>query len=203
MRCNSHKPEYIGLSEICEALPAWGIRQLLSFADPFTVEQMYLNIGTPLEPKYRSLRSSSQLEGFHRHILDIISGANNSPEMARAKILMHLQRWNLLAGIRNRGMKDPGTTDLSPLYEIRQMCQNNGWADPYSELPLLPDLPVKQIVCDETVIARLRAASDGNRLPHSTVFATFRILLYSSSSPCSSQIWTCSFCDACKIYISY
>jgi hypothetical protein len=53
--------------------------RLVTFADPFGVEEMYVQTGVWGDgiPKYTVVRGSSPLEGYHRHLALVLSGANN------------------------------------------------------------------------------------------------------------------------------
>eukprot|EP00243_Klebsormidium_subtile_P006856 TRINITY_DN2965_c0_g4_i1.p1 TRINITY_DN2965_c0_g4~~TRINITY_DN2965_c0_g4_i1.p1 ORF type:complete len:171 (-),score=30.05 TRINITY_DN2965_c0_g4_i1:231-743(-) len=68
--------------EAFERLLSHADRGLLS--DPFSVDEMYVQTGTWGNgiPKYSAVRGSSPLQGYHRHLALVLSGANNSAELA-------------------------------------------------------------------------------------------------------------------------
>jgi hypothetical protein len=57
-------------------------------ADPFPVDKMYITIkrGEGRMPRYLALRGTSQLEGYHHHLADLLQGANYSAYLAGALV---------------------------------------------------------------------------------------------------------------------
>lgn len=104
-------------------------------ADPFSVDEMYVQTGTWGDgiPKYSAVRGSSPLEGYHRHLALVLSGANNSAELAQGLLTEHKHEWNLNARISKRGQKDYGLVDTRPIKSIKASCARLGLADPYPE----------------------------------------------------------------------
>eukprot|EP00884_Botryococcus_braunii_P003082 jgi/Botrbrau1/12775/Bobra.0238s0013.1 len=62
---------------------------------------MYINVNRNAAgvPKLITVRGTSKLEAYHRHLHEVLDGANNSPEMANALILEFNFRWTMKAGI--------------------------------------------------------------------------------------------------------
>lgn len=108
---------------------------MYSSADPFSVEEMYVQTSTWGNgiPKYSAVRGSSPLEGYHRHLALVSSGANNSAELAQGLLTEHKHEWNMNARINKRGQKDYGLMDTRPLESIKASCTRLGLADPYPE----------------------------------------------------------------------
>ena len=53
--------------------------------------------------KLLSLRGSSGLEGFHKHLRRLINGARLSPAVLDAIIIDFIHRWNIKAAVKNGG----------------------------------------------------------------------------------------------------
>jgi hypothetical protein len=108
---------------------------LYCLADPFGVEEMYVQTGTWGNgiPKYSAVRGSSPLEGYHRHLALVLSGANNSAELAQGLLTEHKHEWNMSARISKRSQKDYGLVDTRPIESIKAACARLGLADPYPE----------------------------------------------------------------------
>ena len=75
---------------------------------------MYLEIGRRGDgsPIYRCVRGTSQLEGFHHHLADVVHGWVCSPELMDAAVMEFVHRWNIDARIRANGERDFGFYDL-------------------------------------------------------------------------------------------
>lgn len=84
-------------------------------------------------PRYTAIRGSSQLEAYHRHLALVLSGANNSPQLAHAQLSDHKHGWNLAAAIAKRGKRDHFIKDLRYLERIKASCARLGEPDPYPE----------------------------------------------------------------------
>lgn len=113
-------------------------------SDPFPKDEMYLNVGTDEKPRWLCVRGSSALEGFHSHLNGLLQGNRTSPELAQALVADFVHRWNVDAGVRNRGDKNYGTYNLQRLEEISARCQALGLSNPFPGLrcaPLVPDVP--------------------------------------------------------------
>ena len=63
---------------------------------------MYINVNPDAKglPKYITVRGTSKLEAYHRHLHAVLDGANNSPEMADALVFEFNYRWTMKAGIK-------------------------------------------------------------------------------------------------------
>lgn len=62
---------------------------ILVCADPLPVQRMYIVIkqeGRMI--RYVAMRGTSQLEGYHKHLIDLFVGANYSAELAGALVTM-------------------------------------------------------------------------------------------------------------------
>lgn len=68
------------------------------------------------------MRGSSSTENFHRHQPHALGGANTSPELAKAALLLHVHRWNTNIGIKNAGLTDYGSTNLLKLLSITELA---------------------------------------------------------------------------------
>jgi hypothetical protein len=58
--------------------------------DPLPVEKMYIKVeqSEGRMPKYIAIRGTSQLEGYHKHLIDLLVGYNYSSLLAGALITM-------------------------------------------------------------------------------------------------------------------
>ena len=112
---------------------------ILSFADPFGVEEMYVQTGVWGDdiPKYTAVRGSSPLEGYHRHLALVLSGANNSTDLSQGLLTEHKHVWNLRARISKRGQRDYGLTDTRPIEWIKECCLRQGLPHPNPEYAIL------------------------------------------------------------------
>jgi hypothetical protein len=119
-------------------------------ADLFGVEKMYVRTGTWADgiPKYSAVRGSSPLEGYHRHLALILSGANNSAELAQGLLTEHKHEWNMNARINKRGQNDYGLIDTKPIKSIKAACARLGLADPYPEYVTLTFEPKERFGFD-------------------------------------------------------
>lgn len=59
-------------------------------ADPLPVEKMYIRVqqGEGRMPRFIAIRGTSQLEGYHKHLIDLLVGYNYSALLAGALITM-------------------------------------------------------------------------------------------------------------------
>lgn len=64
-------------------------------ADPLPKERMYIavQLGPGRKPRYVAIRGTSQLEGYHKHLADLLVGTNYSAVLAGALITMFNFRW--------------------------------------------------------------------------------------------------------------
>ena len=114
------------------------------FADPLPVQQMYniVDAGDPSHRnklvRYRGIRGSSALEGFHRWLADILEGRNVSLLLASHLLSEHLERVNIIAGINNLGHHDFGMFQHEILQHIHQINLDCGWASPLDDLTWNP-----------------------------------------------------------------
>lgn len=62
---------------------------LLLGIDPLPVDKMYIMVQKEgCMPRYVAMRGTSQLEGFHKHLISLFVGANYSAELAGALVTM-------------------------------------------------------------------------------------------------------------------
>lgn len=62
--------------------------------DPFSVEKMYIVVeeGPGRMKRYVAKRGTSQLEGFHHHLADLLVGSNYSAALAGALVTIFTYR---------------------------------------------------------------------------------------------------------------
>jgi hypothetical protein len=68
-------------------------------------------------------RGSSALEGWHRHLRDVLQGMDVSADLADAVLLEYAMRWNIENGIRHRHQPNFGVGDpeiLDTLWDVVQ-----------------------------------------------------------------------------------
>lgn len=63
-------------------------------ADPLPVDKMYIAVveGPGRMKRYIAVRGTSQLEGFHHHLADLLVGSNYSAALAGALVTMFIYR---------------------------------------------------------------------------------------------------------------
>jgi hypothetical protein len=82
-------------------------------------ENVYFNISEDLEnPKYITIRGTSQLESLHYHIQKILSGPNCREETIHLALTDRLYRWNIAKGALNRQEKNDMVYDPKLKSEI-------------------------------------------------------------------------------------
>ena len=96
---------------------------------------MYINVSKTALPCYQTKRGSSSLEGHHRYAPAALNSANTSPELALAYLQLHLQKWNVIAGIRKRKRPDYGTTNLMQLHGLNKLAADTSQPCPFPDLP--------------------------------------------------------------------
>jgi hypothetical protein len=123
--------------------------------DPLPVDEMHLNINTPMEvelpdgscaiktlPRSRAVRGTSQLEGYHARCLNPLIGATTvNPDRAELSRIISNGRWNLRMGVLNRSDHDHHSDDRPLLEAIHRLTIAQGSSEPFP-LPhgyLLPD----------------------------------------------------------------
>lgn len=71
-------------------------------ADPFPVEKMYIvSEREGHMTRYICKRGTSQLEGYHKHLADLLVGTNYSALLAGALITIRNYRWVIFACIKD------------------------------------------------------------------------------------------------------
>ncbi|GAQ93604.1 hypothetical protein KFL_017000010, partial [Klebsormidium nitens] len=114
-----------------------------ALSDPLGVEDMYYDVSKPGSmPQFKSIRGTSKLEGYHKHLNSLFSGGNCSPELADALLTIFNYRWNITCGITNRGDPDFRMNDHFLLEEMQAVCRQMGWPDPFPEWKKAP--PTKE-----------------------------------------------------------
>ena len=89
-------------------------------SDPLPLEQMYNVIDPGIASqkyrlvRYRGIRGSSSLEGFHRWLADLIEGRSISLRLAEHLLSEHLERVNIKAGICSHGNLQPQQQQPAP-----------------------------------------------------------------------------------------
>ncbi|GAQ89859.1 hypothetical protein KFL_005690120, partial [Klebsormidium nitens] len=103
------------------------------------INEMFIQTGTwgGGIPCYTAIRGSSQLEGYHRHLALVLSGANNSPQLAHAQLSDHKVDWNRRAAITKRGQRDYLISDLRRIERIKAASARLNMVDPYPEYVVL------------------------------------------------------------------
>lgn len=100
---------------------------------------MYYDVSKPgCMPQFKSVRGTSKLEGYHKHLNSLFAGGNCSPELADALLTIFNYRWNITCGITNRGERDYGMFDHFLLEEMQKVCLEMGWPDPFPEWKKAP-----------------------------------------------------------------
>ena len=104
-------------------------KSCLSDPDPL-VQPIHLDLGPisdePNAPhRYLTMRGTSALEGFHRHLVQMLVGDYCSPEFADAILFPYIHRWNMQRRISYGGEVCVGTMDITVL-------------DAYASYSLLP-----------------------------------------------------------------
>ena len=61
------------------------------------------------------MRGTSQLEGFHHHLADMVAGWTCNPELMDVVIMEFVHRWNIKARVKNCGHRHYGFYDLELL----------------------------------------------------------------------------------------
>ena len=84
--------------------------------------------------RYIPVRGSSKLEGFHRWMNALLSGSNNSKQLAQAMQELFVGRWNINSGISNMGKPDYGTHEHKLLYEVKRLYELLGFSNPFPQL---------------------------------------------------------------------
>jgi hypothetical protein len=80
---------------------------------------VYFNISDDLEnPKYITIRGTSQLESLHYHIQKILSGPNCREETVHLALTDRLYRWNITKGALNRQVENDMVYDPKLKSEI-------------------------------------------------------------------------------------
>lgn len=109
-----------------------------SFCDPLPKERMYIVVQKAgCMVRYVAVRGTSQLEGYHKHLIDLFVGANYSAELAGALVTMFNFRYSAHSGVRNRGWPDFGMLEFWKLDEIQDVCKQASFADPLPEFDSL------------------------------------------------------------------
>lgn len=108
-------------------------------------------------PRYTAIRGSSQLEGYHRHLALVLSGANNSPQLAHAQLSDHKFDWNRKAAITKREQRDYLISDLRRIERIKAASAKLNMPDPYPEYVVLAFQSDELFGCDGVL-----AGLDGN-----------------------------------------
>ena len=73
---------------------------------------------------YKSIRSSSQLVGFHYHLRSILTGWNNSPDLCDASTESFIFLWNLKAEHENLGKPNYRLTKMELIDEAQKLEYN-------------------------------------------------------------------------------
>jgi hypothetical protein len=108
-------------------------------ADPYDEDGMYIKVSKDGHmPHYITLRSTSQLEGYHPRLNAALKAATTSPKLADVLIKLLNFRYNVSAGVRNKGEHDFKMFKFPLLHRIKLFCNNKGWQDPLPEFRLLP-----------------------------------------------------------------
>ena len=84
--------------------------------------------------RHLCFRGTSQLEGFHRHLLTAVKTWNLSPEMMDAVILEFVTSWNNTAQVRNKGEADIGHTDFALMDDIAKK-ERAVWGEDHTLFP--------------------------------------------------------------------
>ena len=84
--------------------------------------------------RHLCFRGTSQLEGFHRHLLAAVKTWNLSPEMMDAVILELITSWNRNAAVQKKGEADVGHTDYALMDRIVRK-ERNIWGQDHSLFP--------------------------------------------------------------------
>eukprot|EP00951_Prasinocladus_malaysianus_P016893 scaffold132287_cov33-Prasinocladus_malaysianus.AAC.1 len=101
---------------------------------------LYCSLGEPLShvaaslPRHLYFRGSSQLEGFHRHLVAAVKTWNLAPEMMDAVILEFVTSWNMRAQEVNRSKGAVGHTDFMLMDAIVRK-ESQIWGPGYSLFP--------------------------------------------------------------------
>ncbi|GAQ90826.1 hypothetical protein KFL_006900010 [Klebsormidium nitens] len=110
-----------------------------ALSDPLGVEEMYYDVSKPgCMPQFKSVRGTSKLEGYHKHLNSLFAGGNCSPELADALLTIFNYRWNITCGVANRGDQDYSMHDHFLLEEMQKVCRDMGWPDPFPEWKKAP-----------------------------------------------------------------
>ena len=90
---------------------------------------LYYTIGTRKNglPIYACARGTSQLEGYHLHLRDVIAAWNSSPRLAESILREFNFRWNLSMSIKYNGLPAEfgGYYEQSLTEEIQAITE--GW----------------------------------------------------------------------------
>lgn len=96
----------------------------------------------PSELVVKSMRSTSQVEGFNSELVQIWgTGSNMSPRSADFKLAELVTHWNLRGSADIKGLPDPRVTDIGKLVAVRALRSDLGLPDKYLLVPLEQDLP--------------------------------------------------------------
>lgn len=126
-------------------------------ADPLPVDAMHVKVNQPTDvldhdgheswvrlPRYRTVRGSSQLEGYHGTVLNqVIMAASAGVKLAERLRKLSNYGWNVQMGVVNRGDVNLYCLDRPLLEEIEQLEVSRGAAGPF-QLRFLTRPPLQQ-----------------------------------------------------------
>ena len=94
-------------------------------------------------PKYKSIRASSQEEGYHYHFNDSCGPWSLSPELMNAKMTNYRDRWNQNAGQKYRMLPDFGHYNLELVDELQRSELKLFRVDPFPSHIATPNIPAE------------------------------------------------------------
>ena len=116
------------------------------YADPDNID-LYMAVQKQFKRKpsklvVKSMRSTSQVEGFNSEMVQIWGTGNNmSPRSAEFKLAELGTHWNLRISGDIKGLPNPSVTDIGKLVAVRALRGQLGLPDKYQLVPLEKDLP--------------------------------------------------------------
>lgn len=90
---------------------------------------------------YRSIRGTNGTEGYHRHMLEILSRYCASPRLLHELLMMFNYRWNINMAVKNRGLSKTvgGFYDQHLIEQVNDMSSHYTSTVPYPEWVSIQD----------------------------------------------------------------